>query len=32
MASFFATENNIGMDDLEEMLKEIEKELENKEK
>ena len=31
MASFFAKENNIGMEDLEEIVKEIEKELENKE-
>ncbi len=31
MASFFASENNIGIEDLEEMLKEIEQELENKE-
>ncbi len=32
MASFFAKEQNIGMEDLEEMMKEIEKELEKQEK
>lgn len=31
MASFFAKENNIGIEDLEEIVKEIERELEKKE-
>jgi BlaI family transcriptional regulator, penicillinase repressor len=31
MASFFATENNIGIEDLEEMLREIEMEMDKKE-